>query len=145
MFQLGKSGCQTRLGPCQGLCRGRNWLIMFLKIPVSVGVFNARPLVEKHNLEEVVAYKILLMQIYLNSHYFQLNVPWFHFTCRWHWMLLGSGNLSQLFFPLFKMKVSVDCSEDGWKCLSTVLFFLTLHSPHFVHLLPPAYSIYIYN
>lgn len=34
---------------------------MFLKIPVLVGVFNARPLVEKHDLEEVVAYKILLM------------------------------------------------------------------------------------
>lgn len=39
---------------------------MFLKIPASVGVFNAGPLVEKRDLQEVVAYKILLMQICVN-------------------------------------------------------------------------------
>lgn len=36
---------------------------MFLTIPVSVGILNARPLVAK-----VVAYKILLMQLCLSSH-----------------------------------------------------------------------------
>lgn len=102
MFQFGKSGCQTRLGPCQGLCRGRNWLILFLENAFISWYFKCWVCSKKHDLE-VVAYK-LLVHIWLTSCYFQFKTWWLRSTCCLYWMLFQQGNRSQFCFILNWLK-----------------------------------------